>query len=45
MIAQPIDDVAFGDDAGNSATVDYGNRADALLAEPSDDVVHTCIGG
>ena len=34
MVAQAVDDVAFGDDAGDPAAVDHRQGADSLFAEP-----------
>ena len=35
MVAQAIDDVALGHDAGDSTAIDHRQGADSLLAEPA----------
>ena len=44
VLAQAIDDVALGDDAGDPAVLDHRQGADPLLAEPADGVEDGVVG-
>lgn len=45
MLAQAVDKVALGDDSGDSATIDHGQRADSSFTQATHDIEQGRIPG